>query len=285
MDEATYQGWVYTYDTNKETAMQIGVLGMGDSILYTYPEGNGIIKSMAHMDTQTISKISINDGAIVEEKLFTENIDFNGADEWYTEVDQVVQGAECIIEYMPTDNTAISDYGRQAVNDKMKSADNDDNKLKISYVEASSELNTASKDHATYNASNISDDDYHTAWVEGVDGTGEGQVLVLHLDGIHKISKIKIFNGYLKTKRRYSINGKITTAAIDFGNGHQQMVNLSIMDPIEEETEFEADKMGETEIIPNGDCETDTIVITITGAVAGTKYEDTAVSEIEVYGY
>ena len=42
--------------------------------------------------------------------------------------------------------------------------------------------------------------------------------------------------------------------------------------------------MSETDIIPETECDTDTITITIMNAVAESKYEDTAVSEIEVYG-
>ena len=149
---------------------------------------------------------------------------------------------------------------------------NAEEKLRISYAEASSVLNATSKDHATYIANNVADGNYKTAWVEGVAGNGEGQILILHLDGAHKISKLKIFDGYLKTKRRYAING------------YQQVVDLQIMNPPEVETDFSPDEMGETDIIPETECVTDTISITIMNAVAGSKYEDTAVSEIEVYG-
>ena len=64
-------------------------------------------------------------------------------------------------------------------------------KLKISFAEASSVLSATSKDHATYVAGNVCDGNYKTAWVEGVAGNGEGQTLSVHLDGVHKISKIK----------------------------------------------------------------------------------------------
>jgi hypothetical protein len=157
-------------------------------------------------------------------------------------------------------------------------------KLKILSAEASSVLNATSKDHATYVAGNVCDGNFKTAWVEGVAGNGEGQILIVHLDGVHKVSKIKIFNGYLKTKRRYAINGRVTNAVIDYGNGYRQAVDLKVMNPPEVEIEFAAAEMGETEIIPDAPCETDTIAITIMGVQSGSKYTDTAISEIEVYG-
>ncbi|MCR5602565.1 MAG: hypothetical protein K6G27_02550 [Lachnospiraceae bacterium] len=157
-------------------------------------------------------------------------------------------------------------------------------KLKISFAEASSVLNAASKDHATYVAGNVCDGNYKTAWVEGVAGNGEGQILALHLDGVHKISRIKIYNGFLKTKRRYAINGRVTSAVIDYGSGYQQAVDLKAMNPPEVEIEFAEAEMGETEIVPEIPCETDTISITLTGVQPGSKYTDTAISEIEVYG-
>lgn len=155
--------------------------------------------------------------------------------------------------------------------------------LKVFSAEASSVLNATSKDHSTYVAGNVYDGNYKTAWVEGVEGNGEGQILKLYLDGVHKISKIKIFNGYLKTKRRYAINGRVTKAVIDYGNGYQQTVDLKTMNPPEVEIEFAATEMGETEIIPDSPCETDNIAITITEVQPGSKYTDTAISEIEVY--
>ena len=158
-----------------------------------------------------------------------------------------------------------------------------DKKLSIVFAEASSALNVTSKDHATYVAGNVCDGNYKTAWVEGVDGNGEGQSIVLHLDGIHKISCLKIYNGYLKTKRRYAINGRIETALVDYGNGHQQKVNLNLLNLPEEEVDFAPDEMGETVIDPGFDCETDTITITIMSVVQGSKYTDTAISEIEVF--
>ncbi|MDO4188327.1 MAG: zinc ribbon domain-containing protein [Lachnospiraceae bacterium] len=160
-------------------------------------------------------------------------------------------------------------------------------RLGILYAEASSELNVKSKDNATYIAGNIADGDFRTAWVEGVDGRGEGQVLVIHLDGLHKISSLKIYSGFLKTWARYTKNGKVTTVLVDYCNGQSQQVDLNCNFSLpEEEIEFDESTVEtcSTVIMPEQECETDTIKLTIINAVAGSKYEDTAISEIEIYG-
>ncbi len=183
-----------------------------------------------------------------------------------------------------TEDESINEEDNNVKDESEEKTEEEKVKLNISYVEASSVLKAASKDHVTYDAHNVMDGDYKTAWVEGVDGNGEGQILILHLDGAHKISKLKIFDGFLKTKRRYSINGRVTRALIDYGNGYQQVVDFNVIYPPEVEAEFTMDEMGETEIIPETECITDTVTVTIMNAVAGSKYEDTAVSEIEIYG-
>lgn len=155
--------------------------------------------------------------------------------------------------------------------------------ISIVGASATSELNVASKDNATYLATNICDGDLKTAWVEGADGNGEGQSITLYLDGVHNISRLKIYNGYLKNKRRYSINGKVTKAVIDYGNGYQQHVDVHTIFVPEEETDFEPYEIIETIVIPDQEVSTDTITFTIEEADSGSKYQDTAVSEIIVY--
>lgn len=161
-------------------------------------------------------------------------------------------------------------------------------KLPISYVEASSELNVKSVDNASYIAGNVADSDFKTAWIEGVEGRGEGQAIVLHLDGNHKIAGLKIYTGFLKTWARYVKNGKVTRVLVDYCNGQSQEVDLTYNWGLsEEDIDFDESTVEtcSTVITTEQICETDTIKITIINAVAGSKYEDTAISEIEVYGY
>ncbi len=156
--------------------------------------------------------------------------------------------------------------------------------LQIVSADATSELDVASKDNATYHATNLYDGDTKTAWVEGVDGDGVGESITLHLDGKHKIDGMLIYNGFLNTKRRYAINGKVSKVNVDYGNGYTQSANLIEVYMPEEETEIDEYRIVPTLIIPDEPVETDTIRITITEATPGSKYHDTAVSEIELYG-
>ena len=149
---------------------------------------------------------------------------------------------------------------------------------------ATSELDVASKDNATYYASNVLDNSFKTAWVEGADGNGEGHSITLRLDGMHRISKLRVYNGYLKTKRRYAINGRVSKALIDYGNGYIQHVDLNVMYPPEEEVDFSPSEMGETIIYPEKEVRTDNITLSIVEVVPGSKYTDTAITEIDVFG-
>ncbi len=156
-------------------------------------------------------------------------------------------------------------------------------KLPVHAVSATSELRATSKDGATYYARNVNDGDYSTAWVEGVPGAGEGQMISIELDGVHDISKVVIYAGYTKTPYRYTINGKPTRVGLDFQDGTK----------LESDVELYAPGNGDepitnppaTVIKPDEPVRSQYVNITIMSAVGGTKYEDTAISEIEVYGY
>ena len=157
-----------------------------------------------------------------------------------------------------------------------------DKAVRIVSAEASSELDVVSKDNSTYHASNLYDGDTKTAWVEGVDGDGEGESVTLHLDDVHRISNVMIYNGFLSSKRRYAINGRVSKAIIDYCNGYEQEVNLLLMNPPEEETDFGVGELVRTSIAPEKEVYTDTIKITIVESVPGSKYHDTAISEIMI---
>lgn len=156
------------------------------------------------------------------------------------------------------------------------------------YAEATSELDVVSKDNATYVAGNAIDGNYSTSWVEGVEGCGEGQMITLKFDQPHNISELCIYNGFLKDWARYVKNGKVITVVVDFCNGQAEQIDLNYnADLPEEEIPFTQDVLEtcKTEIVLEQECVTDTINITIINAIPGSKYYDTAISEIEVYGY
>ncbi len=177
--------------------------------------------------------------------------------------------------FFEIDNTV-----RNRVEERMK--DDEVRQLKVKSVEATSTLKTASKDKSDYKAENLIDGKISTAWIEGVDGTGEGEEITLHLDDEYEITKLVIYNGFLKTKRRYTINGKVDEIMLS-SNRSSTTYRVNIMHPGDNEEEFELNELGETVIETSGRV-TDTIRIRIEKAEKGSIYEDTAISEIEIYG-
>lgn len=156
--------------------------------------------------------------------------------------------------------------------------------LKIKSVVASSTLSAKSVDGMTYVADNLHDDNFSTPWVEGVDGVGIGEKITIKLDGVHEVNSLLLYNGILKSKRRCMINGQTTKIEIDWGDGNKQTANVDVNNFPEEEKAILIADLRPTYIEPNKPCKTDTITITILGAVAGTKYEDVGISEIKIYG-
>ncbi len=463
--EAAYHGPVYKYDTEKKAVAEVGDIGMGHTIFYTYPDGPGMIHDIAHMGYQSISKLTIDQGSINEEELFTEELDME-KDEWYTEVDEIIKGAveipaydpgyltgilgagskapsnasgeddpnngsissemekvlqtyddymksvfdsaygdvkisllyindddipEAVIEqdgdigwnivgydngkvvdmsavvcdslyYVPkgncyyyewsdgestgfvcytTEGTKVSEWSiddayttqgaehyysdqnttRQKISDEEVQAlrnkvekgsvrfdgsfyptaeeaygllNNDtvdandeaglEKQLGIKSISATSELKVQSVDGMTYYAEHLSDGNYSTPWVEGVDGVGKGEKITIKLDSPHEITFVGIYNGILKTKKRCMINGQVKKVEIDWGNGDKQTADVKMMDFPETDDAILISELDPTFVRPEKPCTTDTITITILDAAPGSKYEDTGISEIEVWG-
>lgn len=154
------------------------------------------------------------------------------------------------------------------------------NTITISSAEATSQLPDSSS--KSYGAENLIDHNYKTAWVENDPGTGEGQVITLHLDSVQPVQDVLLYNGYLDTKHLYDANGKVTRVKVDFGSGYSTETDLYLFDYyVDDNAEF-------TECYPNRidfgyPIMTDTITITIISASEGTKYSDTCISEIELH--
>lgn len=156
-----------------------------------------------------------------------------------------------------------------------------DHKIEVASVETSSELPKSGD--KTYSGANLVDGDNTTVWAEGVPGTGEGEQIVLHLDKKQPVCGVLICNGYTAGYEQYTNNGMLTEATVDFGDGNVVIEN--VMEGYADEG-FDAKYIADTSRTRIGLDEpvvTDTIVITITGAKKGAKYDDTCISEIQVY--
>lgn len=156
-----------------------------------------------------------------------------------------------------------------------------DEKIKVSYVETSSELSASGS--RTYSGMNLIDDDYTTVWSEGVPGTGIGETITLHLDKEQPVYGILICNGYEASYEQYKNNGMLTDVDVDFGKGIYAKGHDLEGYGSEGYSAQNLAEMNKSKVELDEPVMTDTIIITIAGASKGEKYDDTCVSEIRVY--
>lgn len=155
-----------------------------------------------------------------------------------------------------------------------------DRQVDVAYAEASSEL--ADSGAKKYAAGNLIDGDYTTIWAEGAPGTGIGETITLYLDKEQYVYGVLICNGYTASYDQYRNNGLITRAEADFGGGNYASAEFESNGYDGATAEILAES-NRTKIELESPALTDTIVITITDATSGAKYDDTCVSEIVVY--
>lgn len=165
----------------------------------------------------------------------------------------------------------------------------------FSQVQASSELQESGQDHSAVMAR---DKSFYTAWVEGVSGVGVGENITLSATSIQKVHGIRIVPGFGKNWDLYYKNGHPTRLHFEFSDGTQLESDLT------EAISAEYHKMGIAGYYQEGqsvamdwdsgkdwldfisfgqEIETEWIKITIVSAEAGSKYEDTCITELVVY--
>ncbi|MGD9784450.1 MAG: discoidin domain-containing protein [Hyphomicrobiaceae bacterium] len=115
---------------------------------------------------------------------------------------------------------------------------------------------------------NLVDSDLKTAWVEGRKGHGEGESILVDLDGGRTITAVQVMNGYHKNERLFLANSRVQVAELQFSNGQTRRVSL-------------ADQPG-VQTIDVGRQKAEWVRFTIRSVYPGTKYEDTAVTEFRV---
>ena len=153
-------------------------------------------------------------------------------------------------------------------------------RIGVASVETSSELSPSSK--KTYSGMNLVDGDPSTVWVEGVPGTGGGETITLHLEKEQPVYGIAICNGYTADYDLYNNNGTLTKVAVSFGD-------LASIESSVGGYAFEGCSGDDLAGLNLNRLElhepvmTDTITITIKEAKKGARYDDTCISEIQVY--
>lgn len=114
------------------------------------------------------------------------------------------------------------------------------------------------------------DGDLSTAWVEGVDGHGIGELISFEFDQVYCVSGMKINAGYQKTAELYAMNNRPAMLTVTFSDGTEQIVQLQDINGIQDVPFY----------IP---VETKSVSLAISSVYGGTMYEDTVISEILFY--
>ena len=115
----------------------------------------------------------------------------------------------------------------------------------------------------------IMDGDTTTAWVEGVDGNGEGESITFTFGDLYAVSDIKIWNGYQKSEDLYYKNARPAELELEFSDGSTE--RISLQDTSSGFQEFALERHV-----------TSYVKVKIISTYAGSKYEDTVISEIEL---
>lgn len=165
----------------------------------------------------------------------------------------------------------------------------------FSGVQASSELQEEGQDHS---AAMVRDKNFSTAWVEGVSGVGEGESITLSAGSSQKVHGVRIASGFTKSRDLLAKNGRPTRLRFAFSNGEQLEADLTtaVGDGYENPgvighydewvnigSDWSTGKDWMNFISFGQEIETEWIKITIVSAQAGSKYEDTCISELVVY--
>ena len=149
-------------------------------------------------------------------------------------------------------------------------------------VEASSELTPQSGN--SYEAEMLNDGDIYTAWIEGIDGTGEGEKILFIIENYmneegdlvsrsYPMWGMMILNGYRKSPELWQANGRVRSAFVSVNSDPVCIIELlDIMDP-----QFVS--IPETPVFHG-----DTVSISIIDTYAGDTWEDTAITELILMG-
>lgn len=122
-------------------------------------------------------------------------------------------------------------------------------------------------------AENIADWGRDTAWVEGQESDGVGESLTLTLAKPAKVSRVGIVNGYAKSRELYLANNRAIQLKVSVNDG--KPFDVEIPDEYLEHEHFWFD-------LPKPSVLVKTIKLEIGAIHLGTRYRDTAISDIDL---
>lgn len=120
-----------------------------------------------------------------------------------------------------------------------------------------------------YGGGNLFDGNPATAWVEGVGGQGEGESIVVEFDRPRSPTTIEVLNGYTKSAAIFAKNSRVRVLELRNSAGEDFTLQL--------EDSMDWQRLSLPAMQP---C--DWISLTIRDVYPGSKYQDTAISELRL---
>ncbi|MCK6505332.1 discoidin domain-containing protein [Myxococcota bacterium] len=122
----------------------------------------------------------------------------------------------------------------------------------------------------SYEAASIKDRKQSTAWFEGDSGSGLGAWVEVQLDGSQTVTGFRVWNGYWLTYDMWQRNNRAKEIEVLLSDGSQHDFTLS-------------DEMKPQDIRFPKAVTTSSVKIRIKGIYKGTTFNDTALSELQVF--
>lgn len=116
------------------------------------------------------------------------------------------------------------------------------------------------------------DGDLNTSWVEGVPGPGIGEWIIMPFVETLPVKEIGISIGYDENDKLFFANNRVKTLKISI-NGNKFLMNHTF-----------PDKRGIQHITFDEPIDANSLTFEIVEVYPGTKYDDTCISEIQVWG-
>lgn len=133
----------------------------------------------------------------------------------------------------------------------------------------------------TYSPKNLQDGDFTTAWVEGANGYGLGESIIIVFDMPEEMENlnfdgIDFINGYAKSATSWEYNSRVKTFKVSQNDDFLFCIQL-----------LDTDWPQRVNFSPNHTIYLnpgDIVYLDIVEVYEGRKYEDTAITEINLYG-
>ena len=199
-----------------------------------------------------------------------QNTSTDDQDDWKVVEDEESQkteiASEIETETIPTEEEA-QEKPQEVISDESEQVEIPEIRMRdVKDVSASSYLSEKNIKHVP---DRIMDGNTTTAWVEGVEGNGEGESITFTFGDLYVVSDIKIWNGYQKSEDLYYKNARTSELELEFSDGSTERISLQDMASGFQEFALERHV-------------TSYVKVKIVSTYDGSKYEDTVISEIEL---